>query len=407
MPQFAYKVRDESGGFATGTLHASDVSDASNTLRNEGKTIVSLQEDFGPSGGSEEVPLLGGVKKIKKDDIIFFAAQLAVMVDTGVPLSEGLDIIGNQSEHTGLKKLLAEVSEDVKGGTEFSNALEKHPKYFDTLFVSLMRASEASGTMGPMLQRVSDYMEEQRKTRKRIKGAMIYPSCMLGFCLIIIICLLVFVLPKFEKIYAGKKAILPAPTRFLLGISHAFTDYWYLILGTVVAGGVALVMYLRTPGGQQTLDTVRIRMPIMGGMFRKACLARSLRCLSVMVSTGVSMIEGLDITSRVAGNRHFKAVWDKVSDGVKEGSSLSEGLMDSPLIPGNVCQMISAGEKSGKLGMVMDRVARFCEDDLKVAVKAITDMIEPAMIIIMGLIVGGIAMALLLPVFKMSKVAGH
>jgi type IV pilus assembly protein PilC len=407
MPQFAYKVRDESGGFATGTLRASDVLDATNTLRDEGKTVVSLQEDFGQSGGSEEVPLLGGAKKIKKDDIIFFAAQLAVMVDTGVPLSEGLDIIGGQSEHTGLKKLLSEVSEDVKGGMEFSNALEKHPKHFDTLFVSLMRASEASGTMGPMLQRVSDYMEEQRKTRKRIKGAMIYPSCMLGFCLVIIICLLVFVLPKFEKIYAGKKAILPAPTRFLLGISHAFTDYWYIILGTVVAGGVALMMYLRTPAGQQALDTVRIRMPIMGGMFRKACLARSLRCLSVMVSTGVSMIEGLEITSRVSGNRHFKDVWDKVSSGVKEGSNLSDGLMDSPLIPGNVCQMISAGEKSGKLGMVMDRVARFCEDDLKVAVKAITDMIEPAMIIIMGLIVGGIAMALLLPVFKMSKIAGH
>ena len=155
------------------------------------------------------------------------------------------------------------------------------------------------------------------------------------------------------------------------------------------------------------MDTLRIRMPIMGGMFRKACLAKSLRCLSTMVSTGVSMIEGLEITSRVSGNRHFQAIWDNVASGVKEGSNLSDGLLDSPLIPGNVCQMISAGEKSGKLGMVMDRVARFCEDDLKVAVKAITDMIEPAMIIIMGVIVGGIAMALLLPVFKMSKIAGH
>ncbi|MBL7219062.1 MAG: type II secretion system F family protein [Phycisphaerae bacterium] len=407
MPQFAYKVRDERGGAATGTLQANNVSDATRTLQDEGKTVISVQEDFAQLNSSEEVPLLGGIKKVKKDDVIFFAAQLAVMVDTGVPLSEALDMIGSQSDHTGLKKLLSEVSEDVKGGMEFSNALDKHPRQFDTLFVSLMRASEASGTMGPMLQRVSDYMEEQRKTRKRIKGAMIYPSCMLGFCLVIIICLLVFVLPKFEKIYAGKKAVLPAPTRVLLGISHGFTDYWPFIVGGLAVGITGLVMYVRTPGGQQAVDTFRIRMPIMGGMFRKACLARSLRCLAVMVSTGVSMIEGLEITSRVAGNRHFKAVWDKVSDGVKEGSNLSDGLKDSPLIPGNVCQMISAGERSGKLGMVMDRVARFCEEDLKVAVKAITDMIEPAMIIIMGLIVGGIAMALLLPVFKMAKVAGH
>jgi len=406
MPQFAYRVREKTGEFSTGTLTADTVSDATHSLQSKGKTIISLQEDFGQIS-SEEVPLIGGVKKVKKDDVIFFAAQLAVMVDTGVPLSEALDMIGSQTEHTGLKKLLAEVSEDVKGGVEFSKALEKHPKQFDTLFVSLMRASEVSGTMGPMLQRVSDYMEDQRKTRKRIKGAMIYPACMLGFCVAIIVCLLVFVLPKFEKIYAGKKAVLPAPTRFLLGISHGITDYWPYIIGLLVAGVTGLVMYVRTPGGAQAMDTLRIRMPIMGGMFRKACLAKSLRCLSTMVSTGVSMIEGLEITSRVSGNRHFQAIWDNVASGVKEGSNLSDGLLDSPLIPGNVCQMISAGEKSGKLGMVMDRVARFCEDDLKVAVKAITDMIEPAMIIIMGVIVGGIAMALLLPVFKMSKIAGH
>jgi len=406
MPEFAYKVRQGAAGVSSGTLQAGSVSDATAILKSEGKSIISLQETFAYAN-SEELALMGGVRRVKKDDVIFFAAQLAVMVDTGVPLSEALDMIGSQTEHAGMKKLLAEVSEDVRGGVEFSAALAKHPKQFDTLFVSLMRASEASGTMGPMLQRVSDYMEEQRKTRKRIKGAMIYPACMLGFCLVIIICLLVFVLPKFEKIYAGKKAVLPAPTRFLLGISHAFTDYWMFILGGAIIGVGGLIWYVKTPAGRAALDTFRLRMPIMGGMFRKACLARSLRCLSTMVSTGVSMIEGLDITSRVSGNRHFKAVWDKVSDGVQEGSNISQGLMDSPLIPGNVCQMISAGEKSGKLDMVMDRVARFCEDDLKVAVKAITDMIEPAMIIIMGLIVGGIAMALLLPVFKMSKIAGH
>jgi type IV pilus assembly protein PilC len=406
MPELAYRAHESGGGTSTSAFQADKGFRTSGGHRNEGGSAVRAQEDFGRTD-SEEVPLSGGVKKIKKDDIIFFAAQLAVMVDTGVPLSEALDMIASQSEHTGMKKLLAEVSEDVKGGIEFSKALEKHPRQFDTLFVSLMRASEASGTMGPMLQRVSDYMEEQRKTRKRIKGAMIYPACMLGFCLIIIICLLVFVLPKFEKIYAGKKAVLPAPTRFLLGISHAFTDYWMFILGGLVVGVTGLIMYVRTPAGQQVMDSFRLRMPIMGGMFRKACLARSLRCLSTMVSTGVNMIDGLDITSHVSGNRHFKALWDNVSEGVQEGSSLSEGLRDSPLIPGNVCQMINAGEKSGKLGMVMDRVARFCEEDLKVAVKAITDMIEPAMIIIMGLIVGGIAMALLLPVFKMAKVAGH
>jgi len=406
MAQFAYKVRDDSGGFSTGVLEAHSSAEATQLLQNDGKMVVSLHEDVGETYG-EELPMFGGARKVKKDDIIFLTTQLAVMVDTGVPLSEALDMIGSNSDHTGVKKLLREVSDDVKAGTEFSTALEKHPKVFDTLFVSLMRASEASGTMGQMLQRVSKYMEQQRETRKRIKGAMVYPACMLGFCVVIIVCLLVFILPKFEKIYAGKKAVLPTPTRVLLGISHGLTDYWPFIVGGLALGITGLVMYLRTPGGQDAMDTFRIRMPVLGNMYRKACLAKSLRCMSTMVSTGVSMLEGLEITANVSGNRHYHAVWSNVALGIKEGSTVADELMDSALIPSNVCQMIRAGEKSGKLGMVMDRVAKFCEEDLKVAVKAVTDMIEPAMIIIMGVIVGGIAMALLLPVFKMSKIASN
>jgi len=406
MAQFAYKVRDVSGGFSTGVLDAYSSAEATQLLQSDGKMVVSLQEDFRQIQ-SEEMPMRGGARKVKKDDIIFFTTQLAVMVDTGVPLSEALDMLGENTEHTGMQRLLDEVSFDVKSGMEFSKALEKHPKVFDTLFVSLMRASEASGTMGQMLQRVSRYMEQQRETRKRIKGAMIYPACMLSFCVVIIICLLVFILPKFEKIYAGKKAVLPAPTRVLLGISHGLTDYWPYIIGGLALGITGLVMFLRTPNGRASLDTFRIRMPILGSMYRKACLAKSLRCLSTMVTTGVAMLEGLEITANVSGNRHFHAVWSHVALGVKEGSNIADELMDSALIPPNICQMIRAGEKSGKLGMVIDRVAKFCEEDLKVAVKAVTDMIEPAMIIIMGIIVGGIAMAPLLPVFKMSKIAGR
>jgi len=406
MARFTYKVRDVSGGFSTGAIEADSSAEASQLLQNDGKMVVSLQEDFGEARG-EEQPMFGGARKVKKDDIIFFTTQLAVMVDTGVPLSEALDMLGENTEHTGMQKLLTQVSSDVKSGMEFSGALEKHPKVFDTLFVSLMRASEASGTMGQMLQRVSTYMEQQRETRKRIKGAMVYPACMLAFCVVIIVCLLVFILPKFEKIYAGKKAVLPTPTRVLLGISHGLTDYWPYIVGGLALGITGLVMFLRTDGGQAALDTFRIRMPILGRMYRKACLAKSLRCMSTMVTTGVKMLEGLEITANVAGNRHYHAVWSHVAEGVREGSTVADELMDSALIPPNICQMIRAGEKAGKLGMVMDRVAKFCEEDLKVAVKAVTDMIEPAMIIIMGLIVGGIAMALLLPVFKMSKIAAH
>jgi len=405
MPQFVYKVRDGRGALGTGVLTADDISQATHTLRSDGKTIISLQAGL-PTSGSEPLPL-GGTKRIKHDDIIFFATQLAVMVDTGVPLIDALDSILAQTRHLGMKRMIEEVCGDVRGGVEFSAALEKHPKVFSTLFISLMRASEASGTMGKMLQRVSEYMEQQRETRQRIKGAMIYPLCMLAFCVDVVVCLLVFVLPRFEKIYAGKSAVLPAPTRVLMAMSHALTNYWPFIAGGLVVGAAALAFYLRSPAGRSMLDTVRIRMPILGKLCRKACLARSLRCMATMVSTGVSMLEGLAITAQVAGNRHYKDIWGRVADGVREGSTVSDQLCDCPLIPPSVAQMIDAGERSGKLGMVMDRVAKFCEDDLKVAVKTMTDLIEPVMIIIMGIIVGGIAMALLLPVFKISKVVAR
>lgn len=402
MASFAYEIRDVTGGITSGTMSASNLSEAERMLRREGGQVISLH----PADDSQEIEPIsfGGNKKIKRDDVIYFATQLAVMVDTGVTLTEALDSIAQQSEHPGMKALLQEVSEDVKAGVEFSTALEKHQKVFGTLFVSLMRASEASGTMGQMLQRVSEYLEQERETIKRIKGAMTYPLCMLSFCVVIVICLLIFVLPRFEKIYAGKSAILPAPTRALLTLSHVLVDYWPYIIVSVIGSAVGLYFYLRTPAGKSMMDSLRIRIPLLGPLYRKACLARSLRSMATMVSSGVSMLEGLDITSRVAGNEEYCKMWDDVSERVKEGCGLSDQLYECDLIPRNIAQMIDAGERTGKLGTVMNRVAKFCEDDLKVAVSTLTSMIEPIMIVIMGLIVGGIAMALLLPVFRLSKV---
>ncbi len=251
-------------------------------------------------------------------------------------------------------------------------------------------------------------MQQERDTIKRIKGAMIYPMCMLGFCVIVVVSLLVFVLPKFEKIYSSKGAALPMPTQILLNVSRCLRDHYVILPLLAAAAAVGLVMFLRTQGGKIMMDTVRIRMPILGGMFRKAYIARSMRTMGTMISTGVAMLEGLSITAEVAGNYHFRQVWLNVAEGVKEGGGLSEELLKSNLFPRTVSHMISAGEKTGKLAPVMNRLAEFCEEDLKTAVKSLTALIEPAMIIFMGLLIGGIAMALLLPVFSISKVvAGH
>jgi len=402
MPRFQYQVRDASGRMDSGVLVAGDVNEASRLLHHDGRAIVDLRAEGILGQTAEGVALFP--RRIKRDEVIFFATQLAVMVDTGVTLSEALDAIASSSENPAMAQLIREISDAVKGGLEFSAALERHPRVFSNLFVSMMRVSEATGTMGQMLQRVSEYMQQERETRKKIRGALTYPVCMLAFCVLVVVGLLTFVLPRFEKIYAGKGAVLPAPTRALLAISHGLITYWPFIVMGVTAACVGLFLYLRSPGGRIVTDSLRIRIPLIGGMYRKAYLARSLRTMATMVSGGVSMLEGLGITSRVAGNHYYAQIWSDLAERVKEGSTLSEPLYSCPLVPRTIAQMIAAGEQTGQLGKVMNRVAHFCEEDLKVAVKTMTQMIEPLMIIVMGLVIGGIAIALLLPVFRISKI---
>lgn len=356
---------------------------------------------------AREAPRIISRIKAKRDDVIFFTTQLAVMVETGVTLSEALDAIGEQAHQPDMKALVEDLSGQVKSGVPFSAALERHPRSFSRLIVALMRASEASGTMGQMLRRAADYMAQERETVKRVKGAMIYPLCMLAFCLLVVTALLIFILPRFEKIYAGKSAILPAPTRFLLDLSRGIIGYWPLVLAGLAAVAVSLFFFFRSERGSAFLHAVRIHTPIIGQMYRKAYLARSLRTLATMIATGVSILEALEIAAQVAGNRYYAGVWSSVAEQAKEGSSVSEELARHDLVPRTVVHMVAAGERSGQLAQVMHRIADFSEEDVRVAVKAVTSLIEPAMIIIMGAVIGGIAMALLLPVFSLSRIVAR
>jgi len=405
MPRFVFQVRDATGANNTGALMADTVDEASHMLRNDGKTIISIREELATAQG--DVVSHAHRKRVKHDDIIYFATQLAVMVDTGVPLAEALDAIVDQTDHLGLKTIVADISDQVKAGVEFSSALEKYPKVFGKLFVALMKASEVSGTMGQMLLRVSEYLEQERDTRKKVKGALTYPSFMLGFCVLTVVSLLVFVLPRFEKIYSSKGAVLPMPTRVLLGMSNGLVNNWPYIVVVLIGAVIGLFFYLRTPSGHVMTDSLRIHVPIVGSMYRKAYLARSLRTMSTMVTSGVSIIDGLEITSQVAGNYFYSKIWTDLIGHVKEGSTLSDPLRECRYMPRVISQMISAGERTGKLGQVMDRVATFCEKDLRVAVKSATQMIEPFMIVFMGLLIGAIAIALLLPIFSISKVVAR
>ena len=404
MPRYAYQIKDRAGRTESGVLSAADLLEASRGFRRDGKVIVSMREETVPAPVQAARRPKG---KVKKDDVIYFASQLAVMVDTGVPLAEALDAIAQPAGSPALQAVVADLAEQVKSGVEFSKAMERHPKVFSQFFIALMRAGEASGTVGQLLQRLSEYMEEERTTRKRLKGALTYPVMMICFCILVVVGMMVFVMPRFQKIYGAKGAVLPAPTRFLLAMSGSLVQYWPFYLLGAVAIVASAWLYFRSKPGRRVMDGVRIGLPVIGNMYRMTYLARSLRTMATMVSSGVTMLEGLGITAHVAGNCHYRDIWLGLAEGVKEGSTLSEQLRLVKLIPATVSQMIAAGERTGRLANVMNRVAGFCEEELKIASRTVTSMIEPMMIIIMGLLVGGIALALLLPVFSITKVVAH
>jgi len=402
MPRFVYQVRDSGGSAGTGVLNASNLDDASRILRDEGNVIVDLHEQAAESRPVRKSRIR--TRGVKRTQLVFFANQLAVMVDTGVSLPDALDSIAERMSGGSLHQVLTDISDQVKGGTEFSAALARYPKIFGDLVVSLVKASESSGTLGKMLQRISAYLEEQHRLRRRVKGALVYPAAMLCFCILVVVGMLAFVLPRFEKIYASRSAVLPLPTRVLLGFSNGLVAHWPFVLVGLALAAVGVYLFVRRPQSKVALDKIRLEMPLFGKIFRGACLARSFRTLATMIASGVDMLESLEITSDVSGNVYYRRIWSGVSERLKEGASLSEELHRYEMIPDSISQMVAAGERTGRLDMVLDRIAAFCEEDLDVAVRTITSLVEPAMIVIMGLVVGGIALALLLPVFSISKV---
>lgn len=405
MPRFTYQARDGSGAALTGELTAGSPADAARLLRAEGKFPVRVQEAAGPARATEPPVVIAlGSRRIRSDEVIYFASQLAGMVDTGVPIAEALEASIDGTPPGAYRRTVEDLIRRVQGGADFSAALAAHPRAFSPMFVHMIRASESSGLLGPMLRRVADYLTNQRDIRKKVKGAMIYPCCLLLFALGATIFLLTFVIPKFAGIYAGKQATLPLPTKILLNTSDWIVGHWMGLAGGAAAALLGTVLFFRSNRGILAADWLRLHAPVVGEMYRKACLARSLRAMGSMITAGVSVLEAVTITRDVAGNRIFGRIFDRAHGRLEQGEQLSAALQGAALIPRPVWQMVHAGERSGQLGPVMDRVADICEGDLQNAIKTLTQFIEPVMIVIMGTIIGGIALAVLLPIFQMSKV---
>ncbi|RKY11547.1 MAG: hypothetical protein DRP65_03970 [Planctomycetota bacterium] len=350
--------------------------------------------------------------RIKQAELILFTTQLSVMLDSGVVLSDALEAMAEQLAPGTLKHIIVDVATRIKSGDNFSDALASYPRVFNSMFISMVRASEASGNMAYMLEILSGYLNADAETRKQIKGALIYPIIMLLMASAATGSLMFFVLPKFTKIYESRGAALPKITQILVSFSQMLGDIQIMAtaLTTVTAIAVGLHFWYQTTSGQKVLDWMKVRTPIFGTMFVDAVLTRSMRIMATMVGTGVSLLDALAVMKMSCENYYFRHLWAAADAKIRNGYQLSESITLAPyghLVAPGIIQMLRAGEKSGKLGRVCDKVSAFYEKKLQNSIRTTTALIEPLMIVIMGIIIGTIAIALLLPVFRISSVIAH
>ncbi len=394
---FAYKVRDALGRASAGTLDAASREEATSKLRKDGFHVVELAEE---EEGMDLFP-----KRIKQSDIIFLTSQLAVMVDTGIALSVAMETIASQEENKTLKKVLLDLKKRVEEGEDFSTALSRHGKHFDKTYISLVKASEHTGTLGEMLESISDYLRKQLETRQKVKAAMAYPGIMLMLAVGVTIFMLTYVLPMFTPLFNRKGIKLPIATRVLMALSDTFLSYWYLWIIGLVALVLAYVFGSKTEAGRKFLDGVKLNLPLIGQLNRKIIVSRSMRTLGTMIGAGVSMLDAIRLAAEVSGNIYYEQIWLHVLDQITQGKRVAESLMGSKLFPSTLVQMIASGEETGKLDKVLAKVSTYYDREVESSIKSATSMIEPILIVGMGIVVGSIAIGLLLPIFQLSKPA--
>ncbi len=350
--------------------------------------------------------------RAKSNDLILFTTQLSIMLDSGVILSDALDAIAEQAADSRFKAVILDISERVKGGDTFSRALSCYPHTFHSMFISMVKASEASGKMVEMLTVLTGYLTFEADTRKQIRSALTYPFIMVLMAIAATGTLMFFVLPRFMRIYASRGAALPKLTQVLVGVSKILGNVEAMasIVTTIIISGGLLWYWAKTPSGRRVLDNVKIHMPIVGRMFVDMVVTRSMRIMATMVNTGVRLLDAIRVIEGAVDNYYFQRLWSQVDEKIQDGYQLSEAIMiaeGSHLISPGIIQMLRAGEKSGRLGEVCDKVSIFYQKQLEISIRNVMTLIEPLMIGVLGAIIGTIAIALLLPVFRVSSVIAH
>jgi type IV pilus assembly protein PilC len=328
------------------------------------------------------------------------------MTDAGLPIVQCLDILAQQSENKLLCKTVSTIKSDVEGGSTFADALRKHPKIFDDLYVNMVEAGEAGGILNTILNRVALFIEKANRLKKKVKGAMIYPCTIVGVAVIVVAVLMIFVIPVFAELFGSMGRALPLPTQICINISNWFVAYWYVLVGATVGVFMSISFYYKTPHGRMNIDRLLLRLPIIGDLLRKVAVARFSQNMALLLSSGVPILDGLAITGKTAGNKVVeKAIMDaRVS--ISQGKTVAEPLRDSKIFPPLVCQMVAVGESTGGLDTMLKKVAELYEEEVDDAVNNLTAMMEPMIMVVLGVVLGGLVISMYLPIFQMGSLVG-
>lgn len=398
MPIYLWEGKDRQNEIRKGEMEASDEAKVRANLYKLKITPIKVKKK--PKDLLENVALFQ--PKVKTKDVIIFARQFSTMIDAGLPIIQCLDILYNQQENQTFKKIIKEIKESVEGGETLAGSLKKFPKEFDTLFVNMIAAGEAGGILDTILKRLSAYMEKMAKLKSKIKGAMTYPVITLGIAVIVVAVILVFVIPVFQEMFSSFGKALPAPTQIVINLSEYVRAKILYIIGALVLFGFAVKKFYNTEKGRVLLDDVFLKLPIFGVLIRKVAVAKFTRTMGTMLSSGVAILDALDIVARTAGNKTVEKSIYVVRAAISEGRTMADPLAESGVFPGMVCSMISVGESTGALDAMLTKIADFYDEEVDQAVENLTSMIEPFMLVFLGVVIGGLVISMYLPIFSMA-----
>lgn len=402
MPVFLWEGTTKKDEVKKGEIEAVDEATARTILRRQGFKSVDVRQK--PKDLMEYLPFLAG--RVKEKDVVVFCRIFSTMINAGLPLIQCLELLAQQEQNKAFAKIIRTVKDDIEGGTSLTDALKKHPKVFDELFVNLIAAGEAGGILDVVLGRLSNYLEKALKLKRKVKSAMTYPLAVLVISFAVVALLLIKVIPVFQKMFEGAGTELPGPTAMVIAMSQFAQDYWWAILGVIFILMIVFRQIYKTKKGRWMIDSAQLRMPVLGPVFRKVAVAKFSRTMATMMSSGVPILEGLNIVSKTSGNVVVEDALMKTRQSISEGQPIAEPLAASGIFPPMVVQMIAVGEATGALDSMLNKIADFYDDEVDAAVEAMTSLLEPVMMVFLGGIVGGMIIAMYLPIFKLASVVG-